>query len=65
MSATTRYGFQWGPVTVERVAHIEGRGYCVSVKGSGGQEVEVLVSEKGRRVTAYPINGAKTHGAPA
>ena len=57
----TQYGFDWGPVVVERIAHIEGRGYCVTVKTAkpGGPEVQVLVSEKGRRVTAYPIHGAR------
>jgi hypothetical protein len=62
MSALTRYGFDWGPVVVERVAHIPGRGYCISIRGRHdytGQEIQVLVSEKGRRVTAYPIRGAK------
>ena len=62
MSGTTQYGFDWGPLVVERVAHIEGRGYCVSIRGRkehGGPEIQVLVSEKGRRVTAYPRNGAR------
>ncbi len=61
MSGSTQYGFNWGPVVVERVAHIEGRGYCISIRSSedySGQEVQVLVSEKGRRVTAYPLRGA-------
>jgi hypothetical protein len=65
MSGHTTYGFVWGPMEVQRVAHIEGRGYCVEVKGSGGQSVQVLVSEKGRRVTAYPVNGAKCRDGDA
>ena len=63
MSVITQYGFEWGPLVVERVAHIEGRGYCVSIRGRAdysGPEIQVLVSEKGRRVTAYPLRGAKT-----
>lgn len=59
---TTQYGFQWGPLNVERLAHIEGRGYVVSVrgpKGYEGPEVQVFVSEKGRVVKAFPIRGAK------
>ena len=62
MSGETQYGFNWGPVVVERVAHVEGRGYCISIRGSEGyegQEIQVLVSEKGKRVTAYPIRGAR------
>lgn len=59
---TTQYGFKWGPLDVERVAHIEGRGYVVSVrgpKGYEGPEVQVYVSEGGRVVRAYPLRGAK------
>ena len=58
----SRYGFSWGPVVVERVAHVEGRGYCISVRGErwpGGPEIQILVSEKGKAVTAYPLRGAK------
>ena len=43
----TQYGFDWGPMTVERVAHIEGRGYVVTVmgpSGTHGPQVQVLVS---------------------
>lgn len=60
--AVRPFGFAWGPVVVERIAHIEGRGYCISVRGSDrydGPEIQVLVSEKGKAVTAYPIRGAK------
>lgn len=57
----TRYGFDWGPVVVERVAHVEGRGYCISIRGRkdyNGPEVQVYVSEKGRVITAHPLRGA-------
>lgn len=63
MSGDTQYGFRWGPMIVERVAHIEGRGYVVSVRTRddySGPQVQVLVSEKGRSVTAYATGGAKT-----
>lgn len=66
MSGQTQYGFDWGPIVVERVAHIEGRGYCISIRGRHdyeGPEIQVLVSEKGRSVTAYPIRGAKVKRA--
>lgn len=58
----TQYGFEWGPLVVERVAHIEGRGYVVSIQGPRGYDgphVQVLVSEKGRSITAFPLGGAK------
>lgn len=63
MSGNTQYGFDWGPVRVERTAHIKGRGYVVTVMGlancTHGPVVQVLVSERGRAVTAYPQGGAK------
>ena len=62
MSGETQYGFDWGPMVVERLAHIPGRGYCISIRGRKdhkGQEIQVLVSEKGFAVTAYPIRRAK------
>ena len=45
----------WGPIVVERTAHIEGRGYVVSVrtKGSYERSVQVYVSEKGRSMRVY------------
>lgn len=58
----TEYGFNWGPVVVERITHLDGRGYWVSIRGRKdyqGPEVQVLVSEKGRVVTAHPLRGAK------
>ncbi len=58
----TKYGFQWGPVVVERVAHIEGRGYVVSVRSSDdydGPEVQVIVSDKGRKMTVRALRGAR------
>lgn len=62
----SQYGFRWGPMLVERVAHIEGRGYVVSIRSRddySGPEIQVLVSEKGRRVTAYPLRGARVREA--
>jgi hypothetical protein len=48
------YGFDWGPMKVERLAHIEGRGYVLSVK-TDHAEMQVYVSEKGRVVRPYPV----------
>lgn len=46
------YGFDWGPMQVNRTAHIEGRGYVVTVK-TAHAEIQVYVTEKGRKVEAY------------
>jgi hypothetical protein len=47
-----RYGFAWGPMIVERSAHIEGRGYILTVKTDHAR-VEVYVTEKGRKINVY------------
>lgn len=47
-----QYGFNWGPMKVERLAHIEGRGYVVQVS-TDHMQVEVYVSEKGQKIKAY------------
>jgi len=41
------YGFRWGPLSVVRLAHVEGRGYVLSVQTEHHPGVEVRVSEKG------------------
>jgi len=47
-----RYGFRWGPLVVERLAHIDKRGYLLSIK-TDTQAMQVYVSEKGRQMRAY------------
>lgn len=44
---TYPYGFEWGPMTVTRICHIEGRGYVLEVK-TDHRSVQIYVSEKGR-----------------
>jgi hypothetical protein len=56
-----RYGFEWGPMRVTRMAHIEGRGYCIEIATEHAR-LQVLVSEKGRKITTYPIRSASEHG---
>jgi hypothetical protein len=61
-SSLTQYGFEWGPMIVKRLAYIPERGYCIEIhgpKGYNGPQIQVLVSEKGHAITAFPINGAK------
>ena len=48
----TRYGFQWGPMIVTRMAHITRRGYVLSIE-TPHQSMQVYVTEKGRKVQAY------------
>ena len=49
-----RYGFPWGPLTVTRLAHVEGRGYSLEIR-TEHQSMQVYVSEKGRKIQAYPV----------
>jgi hypothetical protein len=61
----TRFGFDWGPMKVERLAHIPGRGYVVQI-GTEHVSVQVYVSEKGRKVTAYeprPVEATQERAA--
>lgn len=53
--ATIPYGFEWGPLTVERLAHIDGRGWVLGIK-CGDQEMQVYASEKGRKLRAMPVH---------
>jgi hypothetical protein len=43
----TRYGFRWGPVAVDRLAHVEGRGRVIEVRTDHAR-IQVYVSEAGR-----------------
>lgn len=54
----TRYGFDWGPMHVERMAYIEGRGYALRIR-TDHDEIQVYVSEKGRKVEAYRPGSGK------
>jgi len=47
-----RFGFEWGPMRVVRAVHIEGRGRVIVV-ATDHAEMEVFVSEKGRKIRAY------------
>lgn len=49
------YGFEWGPFVVERLAHIDGRGWVLGIK-AGGQEMQVHASEKGHKLHALPVH---------
>ena len=59
------YGFDWGPLSVERVAHVEGRGYVVDVRSRERYEdgVQIYVSEKGRSIRVFPRGRARLSGA--
>lgn len=46
------YGFTWGPMEVHRLVWVEGRGRVLSVK-TDYDEVQILVSEKGRRIRVW------------
>jgi hypothetical protein len=50
----TQYGFRWGPMEVERLVHVEGRGYALEVKTEHAS-MQIYVSDKGRKIKAYPV----------
>lgn len=43
------FGFRWGPMHVERTAHVEGRGYILTVKTDHAR-IEVHVTQAGRKI---------------
>ena len=53
MSGPTRYGFDWGPMKVERLCHIAGRGYVLAIRVGQEEKLQVYVSEKGQSVRAF------------
>ena len=50
----TRYGFTWGPATIERCAWIPGRGRVLEIRTEHAR-LQVHITEAGRRITAHPI----------
>jgi len=48
----TEYGFRWGPMEVERLSEIRGRGYMLGIKAQGAR-LEIYVSPTGRSVRVY------------
>jgi hypothetical protein len=57
MDEAWRYGFRWGPLVVERTAHIEGRGYVVTIR-TERQSMQVYVSEKGHKIEPMRVRDA-------
>ena len=51
MTATNPYGFDWGPMSVTRMADIEGRGYVLEITTDHAR-LQIHVTEKGRKITA-------------
>ena len=56
MEGPTKYGFDWGPAKVERLAHIEGRGRVLEVRTEHAR-VQVHVTEAGRKINVYRVSG--------
>jgi hypothetical protein len=46
------YGFSWGPVRIHRTAHIDGRGWIITI-WTDSKELEVYVTEKGRNIRVW------------
>jgi hypothetical protein len=57
MDTPWRYGFEWGPMVVERTAHIEGRGYVLTIK-TEHKRMQVHVTEAGRKIKPYEVRNA-------
>jgi hypothetical protein len=51
---TWKYGFRWGPMTVARLAHIDGRGYVLEI-ATDHQAMQVHITEKGYKINPYPV----------
>jgi hypothetical protein len=56
------YGFDWGPMSVERVAHVEGCGYALEIKTKHAR-LQVYVTEKGRKIETYPLEPYRAEAA--
>lgn len=56
----TQYGFEWGPMTVERLMHDDRYGWCLVVKAAG-KEMIVRASPKGTRLSVEVPKGAKVY----
>lgn len=54
--AVTKYGFCWGPMIVTRLAHVNGRGYSLSIE-TPHAEMQVYVTEKGRKIEPIRVRG--------
>ena len=64
----TKYGFIWGPVSVERISDI-GSGVVIGIYGcppsSKTASIEVYVSKKGRKIRVRDKRGEWNPGAAA
>ena len=47
-----RYGFKWGPVTVERTAVIRGQ-LALTIKTDAGQCITVMISPNGHQIRVF------------
>lgn len=50
----TRFGFNWGPMEVSRLAHVEGRGYVIEIR-TGHKSMQVYVTEAGRKIEPMEV----------
>lgn len=51
----TKYGFKWGPATIERMAEIP-QGIVMSLKTDYGKYLQIYVSAKGKSVRIHENN---------
>ena len=63
MSGSKPYGFDWGPLSVERLVHVEGRGRVLEVK-TEHRTLQVYCSEAGRSLRVFRVGGSELLEAP-
>jgi hypothetical protein len=54
----TQFGFRWGPMHVERLAHIPGRGYSIGIR-TEDKDLQIYVSEKGKKIEAMEVRNRR------
>lgn len=57
------FGFDWGPLSVTRLTHVEGRGRVLEVK-TAHRTLQVYVSEAGRSLRVFVVGGNELLEAP-
>ena len=58
-SALTKYGFEWGPLVVERATSIPNRGYVLIVRTTGSDEYIMITSSPKGKVLKSRHGGRK------
>ena len=60
----TPFGFMWGPMVVERLAHIEGRGRVLEIR-TNDVRLQIHVTEKGKKINVHQLPRRRDASKPA